>query len=93
MHKQIYRHRAGDRQHRGIDSDGVPPIKCLRFDVVAPKIQESEINIWFEAVRASNKDDVALHLQTHDRVLKGHRSSAVSRTTGGLVEYYKREAA
>jgi len=37
-------------------------------EVVAPKIRQSDIDIWFEAIRASNKVDVALHLQTHARV-------------------------
>ena len=39
-------------------------------DIVAPKIRRSEIDVWFEAVRTSNKDDVHLHLQTHARVMR-----------------------
>ena len=37
-------------------------------EVVAPKIRHSDIDIWFAAIRASNEEDVALHLQTHSRV-------------------------
>src|ERR1700741_48060 len=37
-------------------------------EVVAPKISHSDIDKWFEAIRASNKEDVALHLQTHSKV-------------------------
>ena len=38
--------------------------------VVAPRIRESEIDVWFDAIRNGNPDDLGLHLEVHARVMK-----------------------
>jgi hypothetical protein len=38
--------------------------------VVAPRIRESEIDAWFEAIRAGSSDDLTLHLEVHARVMR-----------------------
>jgi len=38
--------------------------------VVAARIRESEIDSWFEAIRKSEANDLALHLEIHFRVMK-----------------------
>jgi hypothetical protein len=38
--------------------------------VVARRIRESEIDSWFEAIRKSDANDLALHLEIHFRVMK-----------------------
>lgn len=38
--------------------------------VVAARIRESEIDSWFEAIRKSEANDLALHLDIHFRVMK-----------------------
>jgi hypothetical protein len=42
--------------------------------VVAARIRESEIDNWFEAVRKSEADDLALHLEVHMHVMKLFRT-------------------
>jgi hypothetical protein len=39
-------------------------------NVVAPRIRESEIDEWFEAIRKGSPDDLTLHLQAHARVMR-----------------------
>jgi hypothetical protein len=36
---------------------------------VAPKIRNSEIDGWFDELRSAEKDDLALHLEAHKRVM------------------------
>ena len=38
-------------------------------DEVAPKVRNSDIDKWFQAVRSGSAQDLALHLETHARVM------------------------
>lgn len=38
-------------------------------NVVAPKVRNSEIDGWFDEIRSADKDDLALHLEAHKRLV------------------------